>query len=185
MKLNGKLYLKESSVLDILEDIVIILEQGEWHKIHKEFGNHVKQEHAEDVAKQLADFQDMFRVYFRQESYRKIEDIISISEENMYDVVKEKVSLYTQGAYGVIISSDDSSIKKFVFNKSINYFISKLEKSMEIRQGKFLSNLLVIFLEKDDEQYEQLKPAFEKHGWAFKHDKNIFFDVTTLKKKNK
>jgi hypothetical protein len=54
---------------------------------------------------------------------------------------------------------------------------------MEIKQGKFISSLLVIFLEKGDEQYEKLKPAFDKHGWAFKHGNNIFFDVTTLKRK--
>lgn len=55
---------------------------------------------------------------------------------------------------------------------------------MEIRASKFLNSMMVIFLDKEDEQYKLLKPTFKKHGWAFKHDKNIFFDVPTLKKNN-
>lgn len=54
---------------------------------------------------------------------------------------------------------------------------------MEIKNGTFLSSLIVIFLEESDDQYKQIKPTFDKHGWAFKHDKNIFFDVPTLRKK--
>lgn len=55
---------------------------------------------------------------------------------------------------------------------------------MEIRASKFLTSMMCIFLDEDDEQYTRLKPAFKKHGWAFKHDKNIFFDVPTLRKNN-
>ena len=90
MKLNGKLYLKEPCVLNILEDIVILLEQGDWNKIHNEFGNHVNQEHADEVSKKISEFQDMYRVYFKQENYRKLDDILSMAEENKYDVVKDK-----------------------------------------------------------------------------------------------
>lgn len=126
MKLNGKFYLKEQNVLNELEDIIILLETENWKKIDESLGTHVNSEHADSVAKKLADFQDMFRVYFKKENYKKNEEIISISEENMYDTIKEKVSLYSQGAYGVIISSDSSSIEKYVFNKCIQYFIFKL-----------------------------------------------------------
>jgi len=126
MKLNGKFYLKEQTVLNELEDIIIILEQGEWHKISNEFGNHIKPEHADNVAKKLSDFQDMFRVYFKTESYRKLDEMLTLAEENMYDPIKEKVNLYSQGAYGVIISADSSSIVKFLFNKCIEYFIKNL-----------------------------------------------------------
>ena len=126
MKLNGKLYLKENTILYCLEDIIILLETGKWHKIHKSLSSHVNSEHADAVAKKLAKFQDMFRVYFKKENYKKLEDVIMISEENMYDAIKEKVSLYSQGAYGVIISSDSSSIEKYVFNKCIQYFTFKL-----------------------------------------------------------
>ena len=126
MKLNGQFYLKEQIVLNELEDIVIILEQEEWYKISTEFGNHVNSEHANKVAKQLSDFQDMFRVYFKNESYRKLDEMLILAEENMYDPIKEKVNLYSQGAYGVIISADSSSIEKFLFNKCIEYFIKNL-----------------------------------------------------------
>ena len=44
---------------------------------------------------------------------------------------------------------------------------------MEIKNGTFLSSLIVILLEESDDQYKQIKPTFDKHGWAFKHDKNI------------
>jgi len=47
---------------------------------------------------------------------------------------------------------------------------------MEIKNGTFLSSLIVIFLDKSDDEYKKIKPAFDKHGWAFKHDKNIFED---------
>lgn len=129
MKLNGKLYLRESCILNILEDIVILLEQGNWNKINTEFANHVKQEHADEVSKKISEFQDMYRVYFKQENYRKLNDVLSMAEENKYDVIKDKVSLFSQGAYGVIVSSEASSIEKFVFNKCVDYFISKLESN--------------------------------------------------------
>jgi hypothetical protein len=129
MKLNGKLYLRESCILNILEDIVILLEQGNWNKINTEFASHVKQEHADEVSKKISEFQDMYRVYFKHENYRKLNDVLSMAEENKYDVIKDKVSLFSQGAYGVIVSSEASSIEKFVFNKCVDYFISKLESN--------------------------------------------------------
>ena len=68
----------------------------------------------------------MFRVYFKTESYRKLDEMLALAEENRYDPIKEKVNLYSPGAYGVIISPHSSSIEKFLFNKCIKYFIKNL-----------------------------------------------------------
>lgn len=52
---------------------------------------------------------------------------------------------------------------------------------MNSRKSKFDSSHLVVFVEKEDEQYSKLKPMFKKHGLGFKHGKTIILDLTTLK----
>jgi len=53
---------------------------------------------------------------------------------------------------------------------------------VNIKKSKFDSNHTLIFLDKEDEKYSELLPAFKKHGLAFKHGNFIFFDVPSLKK---
>ena len=53
---------------------------------------------------------------------------------------------------------------------------------MEIRKSKFDPNHTCVFLTHEDEKYADVKPAFKKHGLAFKKDKFIFFDETELRR---
>ena len=54
---------------------------------------------------------------------------------------------------------------------------------MEMRKSKFDPSHTCIFLTNEDEKYTDLKPAFKKHGLAFKKDRFIFFDETELRNK--
>jgi len=53
---------------------------------------------------------------------------------------------------------------------------------MEIRKSKFDPTHTCIFLTQEDGKYADVKPAFNKHGLAFKKDKFIFFDETELRR---
>ena len=52
---------------------------------------------------------------------------------------------------------------------------------MNVRKSKFDTSHTCIFLTDEDEKYADLKPAFKKHGLAFKKDRFIFFDETELR----
>ena len=53
---------------------------------------------------------------------------------------------------------------------------------MEIRKSKFDPSHTCVFLTQDDDKYADVKPAFNKHGLAFKKGNFIFFDETELKR---
>ena len=80
------------------------------------------------VAKRLASFQDMFYVFFKTEKYCKLDTATEMTMENLYDSNKEKVSLFSQGAYGVTIQADDNSCERYIFNVCLQVFTSKLKK---------------------------------------------------------
>ena len=127
MKLNGKVYLKQNTVIYIIEDIIISLEMGSYYEISDAIKN-IKPEEADNVAKKLAQFQDMFRAYYEEETHCKLDYAIEITEENMYDPNKEKVGLHSQGAYGVTIRADKDSVERYIFNVCLQIFIKKLKK---------------------------------------------------------
>lgn len=52
---------------------------------------------------------------------------------------------------------------------------------MITKKSKFDSSHLLVFLSDDDAEYPKFKEKFNIHGHAFKHDRVIFFDVTSLK----
>lgn len=128
MKLNGKIYLKQEFVTNILEDIIILLEMGSYYEISDAIRN-IKPTHADNVAKKLAQFQDMFFAYFETEAYCKLDIALEMTDENKYDPAKEKVSLFSQGAYGVTIQADDDSCERYIFNVCLQIFTSKLKKN--------------------------------------------------------
>jgi len=127
MKLNGKAYIKEEQVINILEDIVILLELGSYHEISKSIKD-IKPENADNVAVKIAQLQDMFRVMFKKENYCKLDVIIETIDENSYDPNKESVKLFTQGAYGIRIRADEDSIERYIFNVCLQILKSKLKE---------------------------------------------------------
>ncbi len=127
MKLNGKVYLKESEIINLLEDIIISLECGDYAVIAESIRD-IKVENAENTAINLASFQDMYRAYFKNEKYCKMDLALEMAETNLYDATKERVKLYTQGAYGVRIRSDDKSVEKYVFNTCVCVFIKRIKE---------------------------------------------------------
>jgi hypothetical protein len=127
MKLNGHTYLKRDPVTDIIEDIIILLEMGSYYEISDAISN-IKPENADNVAKKLAQFQDMFSAYFETESYCKLDTALEMTEENKYDPHKEKVSLFSHGAYGITVRADDDSAERYIFNVCLQVFMSKLKK---------------------------------------------------------
>lgn len=127
MKLNGKIYLKQDNVINTLEDIIILLETGSYHQIAGSIKN-IKPENAEVVAKRLASFQDMFYVFFKTEKYCKLDTATEMTIENLYDSNKEKVSLFSQGAYGVTIRSDAAAAEKYIFNTCLFVFMKKIKQ---------------------------------------------------------
>jgi hypothetical protein len=129
MKLNGKIYIKEEHIINILEDIVILLELGNYYEISKSIKD-IKPENADNVAEKLAQFQDTFRVMFRNENYCKLDDIMEVIDENSYDPKKESVKLYTQGAYGIKIRADEESTERYVFNVCLYIFKMKIENDL-------------------------------------------------------
>lgn len=56
---------------------------------------------------------------------------------------------------------------------------------MKTRKSKFDSKHLLIFFEESDEKYKDFEKIFQKHGLAFKHGNNIFFDMPQLRKEKK
>ena len=123
MKLNGKIYLREDVIRNELEDLIILLEQGDYFLIAESIKN-IRPENAENVAIKLAKFQDMFIAFYKTENYCKIDDILEMTEENLYDPKKESVCLINRGAYGVtiqrivILVNDISLILSYVFMKN-------------------------------------------------------------------
>ena len=127
MKLNGKTYFKKDSILHAIEELIIKLETGEYYRISEKIKD-IKVENAENVAVKLSQFQDMFRSYFKHENYCNEETAKEMAEESMYDPKKEKVSLYSSGAYGIRMRADDDAVEKYVFNVCIRIFIVKLRE---------------------------------------------------------
>tara|TARA_Y100000385_G_C12765149_1_gene496810 strand:+ start:164 stop:559 length:396 start_codon:yes stop_codon:yes gene_type:complete len=130
MKLNGKIYVKEEYIINILEDIVILLELGNYYEISKSIKD-IKPENADNVAVKIAQFQDTFRVMFKKENYCKLDDIMEVINENSYDPKKESVKLYTQGAYGITITADADSIERYVFNVCLYIFKIKIVNTLQ------------------------------------------------------
>tara|TARA_B100002019_G_scaffold255170_1_gene237675 strand:+ start:316 stop:720 length:405 start_codon:yes stop_codon:yes gene_type:complete len=127
MKLNGKIYLREDVIRNELEDLIILLEQGDYFLIAESIKN-IRPENAENVAIKLAKFQDMFIAFYKTENYCKIDDILEMTEENLYDSKKESVSLFSRGAYGITIKADDDSCEKFIFNTCLYVFMKNIKK---------------------------------------------------------
>jgi hypothetical protein len=127
MKLNGKFYLREETILNIIEDIIILLETGSYYVISDKIRN-IEPTNAENVATKLALFQDMFRAFFKKENYCKYDDAVDMVDANMYDPKKESVKLFTQGAYGIIIKADSESADRYIFNICLRVFIARLRK---------------------------------------------------------
>lgn len=127
MKLNGKIYLKEDTVRNEIEDLIILLEQGDYRLIAESIKN-IRPENAENVAIKLAKFQDMFIVFYKTENYCKIDDILEMTEENLYDPKKESVCLITRGAYGVTIQADSDSCERYIFNTCLYVFMKKIKQ---------------------------------------------------------
>lgn len=130
MKLNGKVYVKEEQVINILEDIVILLELGSYHEISKSIKD-IKPENADNVAIKIAQFQDMFRVVYKKENYCKLDTIIEMIDENSYDPKKESVKLFTQGAYGITMRADEESVERYVFNVCLHIFKIKITSTSQ------------------------------------------------------
>ena len=126
MKLNGKVYLKEDNVKNLIEDLIILLECGDYYLISESIKN-IRPINAENVAMKLAKFQDMFIAFYTTENYCKIEDILEMTEENLYDPKKESVSLFTRGAYGVTIQADAESCERYIFNTCLYVFMKKIK----------------------------------------------------------
>lgn len=130
MKLNGNLYLKQEEIINELEDLIILLEGGNYRSIAESISD-IKVETADTTAKNLADFQDMFRVYFKNEKYCKLDIAIEMTMDNLYDPNKETVSIFTKGAYGVTIRSDNKAAEKYVFNTCLYVFMKNIKKIRE------------------------------------------------------
>jgi uncharacterized protein with NAD-binding domain and iron-sulfur cluster len=127
MKLNGNIYLSQEEIINELEDLIILLEEGSYCIIAESIKD-IKVETAENCAKMLADFQDMFRAYCKLERYCKLDLVLQMTNDNLYDNKKEKVSIFTQGAYGVTIRSDEEAAKKYVFNTCLYVFMKNIKK---------------------------------------------------------
>lgn len=131
MKLNGKVYLKESEIINLLEDIIISLECGNYSNISESIKD-IKVENAENTAVNLASFQDMYRAYFKNEKYCKVDLVLEMAETNLYDSKNESVKLFTHGAYGVRIRADNKTAEKFIFNTCLYIFMKKVKNFNQI-----------------------------------------------------
>lgn len=127
MKLNGKFYLREATIINQIEDLIILLESESYTSISKNIRN-ISVDNAEVVALKLAKLQDMFIVYFKNESHCKCEFAVDMLEDNMYDPNTDSVKLYTRGAYGVSIKADEESVNKYIFNICLQKLKSILTK---------------------------------------------------------
>ena len=71
---------------------------------------------ADSVAKQLADFQDVFSIHFDKEKYLRSSLAIEYAKRKMYDTKKHKVGKHQQSAFGLRTKANDEAIVKYVFN---------------------------------------------------------------------
>lgn len=127
MKLNGKVYIKWNTVSDILEDIIIYMETGNYLIVSQDLED-IENDDIDGITRDLAQFQDMYNAYFKKESYISYCRIIEIAEENMYDPTKYSVGLYNLGAYGVKRRSSSEARNRFIFNECIYKFIRSIKK---------------------------------------------------------
>ncbi|RPG65007.1 MAG: hypothetical protein CBC02_008345 [Flavobacteriaceae bacterium TMED42] len=127
MKLNGKHYIQEQVILNTIEDIIISLETGDYRAIAESIVD-IKIKNAENVAEQLARFQDMYKVHFKQEKYCKLEVVLQIANDTTYDSKLDKIGIFTTGSYGVTIRADDKSVERYVFNTCIYVFMKRVKE---------------------------------------------------------
>tara|TARA_B100001057_G_scaffold490891_1_gene580021 strand:- start:529 stop:942 length:414 start_codon:yes stop_codon:yes gene_type:complete len=127
MKLNGHFYLKEQTVSNELNTIIVLLTKNDGYtKIYSGFKSYVKETHVKKVARTLTEFQEKLCEKFKKDKFIKLSEIIRISQDQKHDPSKESVKLYSQGAYGTIINADVSSVERYVFNKCIDYLCNIL-----------------------------------------------------------
>ena len=105
----------EDEIFGVIETYVISLELARYYEVSPAIGD-IPSNVADLVAKQLADFQDVFSIHFDKEKYLKAELAIEYAKRKMYDTKKYKVGKYQQGAFGIRVQASDDAIVKYVFN---------------------------------------------------------------------
>ena len=127
MKLNGKFYLRGSTIINQIEDLIMLLESESYTSISENIRN-ISVDSAEIVALKLAKLQDVFIVYFKNETHCKCDFVVDVLEKHMYNPTTDSVKLYTHGADGVLVKADEESDNKYIFNICLQKLKSILTK---------------------------------------------------------
>lgn len=130
MKLNGKIYLREDDVVEILEDMIASLEAGDYMSISSAI-KQIRPKNAKNTATQLYPVLSKFVEFFKTEKYIKCEDAIARMRDDMHDPKQTKVALYISGAYGVKTRADDDITERYIFNVCLHICVVKLEEMQD------------------------------------------------------
>ena len=84
---------------------------------------------ADDVAKKLAEFQDMFSMHFEKESYLKADLAIEYAKRKMYDPKTVKVGKYRTGSFGIQVKAEDEEIVRYVYNVCMEVFAKEFKRA--------------------------------------------------------
>ena len=127
IKLNGKTYLNKDEIFYAIEQHVISMEMAHYHEISPAIGD-IQPEIADNVAKKLADFQQIFLDHFEKEKYLKAELAVDFAKKKMFDPKTTKVGKYKSGAFGMRISANDDEVVRYVFNVCMEVCASDFRK---------------------------------------------------------
>ena len=133
IKLNGKTYLNKDEIFYAIEQHVISMEMAHYHEISPAIGD-IQPEIADNVAKKLADFQQIFLDHFKKEKYLKAELAVDFAKQKMFDPKTTKVGKYQSGAFGMRINAKDDVVVRYVFNVCMEVCASDFRKLGELPQ---------------------------------------------------
>ena len=127
IKLNGKTYLSRDEIFYAIEQHVISMEMAHYHEISPAIGD-IQPEIADNVAKKLGDFQQIFLDHFKKEKYLKAELAVDFAKQKMFDPKTTKVGKYQSGAFGMRITAKDDAVVRYVFNVCMEVCASDFRK---------------------------------------------------------
>lgn len=131
IKLNGKTYLNKDEIFYAIEQHVISMEMAHYHEISPAIGD-IQPDIADNVAKKLADFQQIFLDHFKKEKYLKAELAVDFAKQKMFDPKTTKVGKYQSGAFGMRINAKDDAVVRYVFNVCMEVCASDFRKLGEL-----------------------------------------------------
>ena len=112
---------------------MISMEMAQYHEISPAIGD-IQPEVGDNVAKKLAEFQQIFLDRFKKEKYLKAELAVDFAKKKMFDSKTTKVGKYQSGEFGMRIGATDEAVMRYVFNVCMEVCASDFRKLGELNR---------------------------------------------------